>query len=97
MNEDVCVACQDALDALEQYVLAVSVFLWFDRGRNRDSEDIPLVNTLDEAATKTLSGEEVEQVCYPNMLRCPTYCFDYAADGPQAFQLRSTGQGSIGP
>ena len=56
-------ALQDALDALESYILAVSLFLWFDRGRSKDSEDIPLINSLDDKVkSKADTEEEVEQV-----------------------------------
>ena len=56
-------ALQDALDALELYILAVSLFLWFDRGRSKDSEDIALINSLDDKVrSKAVTEEQVEQV-----------------------------------
>jgi hypothetical protein len=39
-----CCITQDVLEALSLYVKAVGIFVWFDRVR--ESEDVPLVNTL---------------------------------------------------
>ncbi len=39
-------AMQDPEQALQSYTQALSVFVWFDRGKDRTSEDIPWVNSL---------------------------------------------------
>lgn len=53
---------QDVGEALSLYTKAIGVFMWFDRGRNKDNEDIPLVNTLGSKAVAGSSQEEVDKV-----------------------------------
>jgi len=48
-------------------VRAIGVFIWFDRGVKRDSEDIPLINTLDDKATEGMTDEHVEQVSHEDL------------------------------
>jgi hypothetical protein len=37
---------QDPGHALRQYTQAISLFVWFDRGKDRTAEDIPWVNSI---------------------------------------------------
>lgn len=62
MNTDEMYGLQDVAEALSLYTKAIGVFMWFDRGRNKDNEDIPLVNTLGSKAVAGSSQEEVDQV-----------------------------------
>ena len=55
---------QNIPTALALYVRAVSLFMWFDRGEKRDSEDIPLINTLSHDG-KQAATAEVEEVGGP--------------------------------
>ncbi|GIL51982.1 hypothetical protein Vafri_7946 [Volvox africanus] len=47
---------KDPAAALERYSQALSVFLWFDRGPNRASEDVPLI-----CSAEKLEGAEQDQ------------------------------------
>lgn len=44
---------EEPQNALQLYTRALSVFIWFDRGRDKASEDIPLINSI-----KHLKDEE---------------------------------------
>lgn len=66
---------QNPSEALKMYVKAIAVFMWFDRGKDRASEDIPLVNTLDGKAVQE-APEELEKAaqlaatCFSNAALC---------------------------
>lgn len=62
INTDEMYGLQDVGEALSLYTKAIGVFMWFDRGRNKDNEDIPLVNTLGSKAVAGSSQEEVDKV-----------------------------------
>ncbi|GFH06960.1 TPR_REGION domain-containing protein, partial [Haematococcus lacustris] len=47
---------EDANAALRLYTRALSIFVWFDRGKDRASQDIPYINTLATAAAAAASG-----------------------------------------
>ncbi|GAX84348.1 hypothetical protein CEUSTIGMA_g11770.t1 [Chlamydomonas eustigma] len=66
---------QDVTEALSLYVKAVSVFVWFDRVR--ESEDVPLVNSLldmklckDIPEDRLLEAREIISACFSNAALC---------------------------
>lgn len=59
-----CTAVQDTAVALRVYTAALSLWMWFDRGADRASEDIPWTDSLAQLP----EGPEKEEVgpcnCY---------------------------------